>query len=704
MNPAKALAVLLLELALVAAGVRLGAEMAQAVSIIPGWLIHLPLVVFGPADLRIVVLSFVAATALSFLGLRLFAGWDPFATPRRFAAEVYALVAGVVAAAMYQFLLTNINFSPELLLDASLFSFILLLAAYAVVRSLRGDPLLQAVFAPIGKLFALLRSPWAWVVLAFATTPIIAGRMFTTDRDFANAVTRLRVAANSSRDLPYALVNGLGTTNFLTPIMVQFAPNDPATIYVLERNGGFYRADYPSGAGKRLLVDLSAKLGYVEMENGALGFDLHPEFGQAGSPSRGFVYIYYTAYAKDKQTNYLTRFDLSVADPAASRLDLIVQERGNDGYHNGGSVEFGPDGFLYLAVGEASAEACHQRIDCNLYGGILRIDVDNRGGAVSRPIAQQPQRGRTAHYSIPSDNPFVEQAGALAEFYALGLRNPFRISFDSATGALWAGEVGSTEWEEVNRIVRGGNYQYPYIEGRTVQQGKPRPQPLVGREQTPVYTYKHTALLRSVIGGIVYRGSVYPDLDGKYLFLDNYSGELMTLPADAQMVDQVDIVARTPDVAQRGPTAVVQAPDGAVLVPVMGDNDKPTGIVARLVPKGDARAVALADTAKAPRVAALVTAEQERSLYNVNCARCHGAGGLGDGPDSAELGAHVPNFTDARFHKWRSDAELHAAIAEGGEAVGASAMMPPWTGVLRPEEIDAMVRYVRGFNGKAAAN
>lgn len=704
------IAALALELGMVAGAVFAGARLASELRIIPKALIQLPTIRFGAEDVRVVMISTLVACLVAFLAARAIAGSDPFRSGRRVAIEIYALVTGIVAASLYQFFLTAVNFSPELLLQMTLIGIALFLIAFLIfgpgALSLPGR-----LGDAIGSLFGLLRRPAAWLVILFALTPILVGRQFAADRDFANWVTRLRVNANVSTDQPFVMVNGLGRTTFTTPIMVQFAQSDPKTAYVLTRGGQFWRADYPSGANARMLFDISAKVGYVEMENGALGFDLHPEFGKAGSPNAGFVYVYYTEYREDGQTNHLTRYDLLQPTPEARRASatsLIAQGRNNDGYHNAGMVKFGPDGMLYLAMGESSSPECHQKIDCALYGGILRIDVDNRGGTISRPIARQPKDGKTQNYMIPLDNPYAGRADALGEFWAHGLRNPFRFAFDPANGQMIAGEVGSTVWEEVNRIEKGGNYQYPYLEGFTAQRRYPKPPAVEGAEKPPILTYKHTAFLRSVIGGSVYRAERYPELKGKYLFGDNYSGEIMAIPADAVRAEKWDVVARSRDVAQRGLTAIVVAPDGQVLVPVMGDNDKPTGIIGRLARAGSEAAEKAAE--QAPRIAAAsgagagaggammaVSLTQAKSLYNVNCARCHGADGMGNGPDSEDLGSYVPNFHDPNFHKWRTDEEIVAALNGGGEAVGRSAMMPPWKDVLAPAEIEGIKNYVRSF-------
>ena len=346
---------------------------------------------------------------------------------------------------------------------------------------------------------------------------------------------------------------------------------------------------------------------------------------------------------------------------------------------------------------------CHQRLDCALAGGILRLDVDQRGGTISRPIQRQPKRGQTANYFVPLDNPYANDPASLGEFWAHGLRNPFRISFDPAGGQLWAGEVGSTTWEEVNRVGRGTNHQFPFVEGRTTQPNYPRPATVTGPETPPTLTYRHTAYLRSVIGGAVYRGSKFADLSGQYLFGDNYSGEIMAIPADSRRTDRWTVVARAQDVAQRGLTSFTVAPDGEVLVTVMGDNDKPTGTLSKLVLSDSdaAKAQTAANRTRASQPKPAITVAQAQSLYAVNCARCHGITGKADGPDSKALGEYVPDLTNPNFQAYFSDAAIIQVIAKGGEGIGRSPMMPPWEGVLTPAEIVAMKDHVRRM-GKTA--
>jgi len=714
-------AVFALELLIVVAAVFGGAHFAHSVRVIPKSVIHLPVIGFGPDDVRVVLKSYLIACGLAFLAARLIAGWGVFARPdngaRRVAIEVYALVTGIVAASLYMFFLTPVNFSPELLLQSTLVALALFLLAFLVFGQHGGIGARARGF--FANLFGLLKRPAAVLVLLFALTPVIIGNKFATDRNFANWVTKLRINANVSQDRPFTLVNALGQAKFTTPIMVQFARHDPHTLYVLTRDGELWRADYPSGGHSQMLMNIADRVAYVEMENGALGFDLHPEFGVSGSKNAGFAYIYYTENHKDatdaffrkNQIDHLTRFDLSLPTPQAreaSALPLIDQGRQNDGYHNAGMVAFGPDNMLYLSLGEMSMEDCHQRLDCSLVGGILRLDVDNRGGAVSRPILRQPLRGHTANYMIPLDNPYANRgAAALGEYYAHGLRNPFRFAFDPKDHSIWAGEVGSTTWEEVDHILPGHNYQFPYIEGFTDQPLYPKPAHIDGIEAPPVLTYHHTAFMRSVIGGTVYRAAKYPLLQGKYIFGDNYSGEIMTIPTDRARVDKWDVVARASDVAQRGLTAMVVAPDGEVLVPVMGAMDAAGGMVAKLVPSGSAAGKAAnaaiaanaAAEARAPIVAISLT--QAKSVYNTNCARCHGENGKGNAEVAQQLGDYIPNFTDPNFHKYFTDAHILAVLHGGGGAIGRSTAMPPWDGVLKEGEIVGVKNYVRTFNSAA---
>src|SRR5690606_24436066 len=138
-----------------------------------------------------------------------------------------------------------------------------------------------------------------------------------------------------------------------------------------------------------------------------------------------------------------------------SSENILIEQVDQNVWHQGGSLFFHPqDGFLYFAVGDEGGSNCRlmncQRIDKDLFSGVLRIDVDQRGGDISHPILTQPVTGVTGHYYIPNDNPFVGEPGVLEEFYALGLRSPHRMTYDAVDDIVWIGEVGQNQREELN--------------------------------------------------------------------------------------------------------------------------------------------------------------------------------------------------------------------------------------------------------------
>jgi glucose/arabinose dehydrogenase len=187
--------------------------------------------------------------------------------------------------------------------------------------------------------------------------------------------------------------------------------------------------------------------------------------------------------------------------------------------HNGGSIEFGPDGYLYVAFGDGGARndplAAGQ--DRNkLLGSIIRIDVDHHADG--------------KNYAIPADNPFVNTPGARPEIYAYGMRNPWRIAFDKQTGRLWCGDVGQELWEEVNIIRKGGNYGWSDREGTHPFGNRPARDD-VSAPIGPIWEYDHT-IGKSITGGRVYRSKRLPELYGKYIYADYVSGSIWALTYD----------------------------------------------------------------------------------------------------------------------------------------------------------------------------
>ena len=215
-------------------------------------------------------------------------------------------------------------------------------------------------------------------------------------------------------------------------------------------------------------------------------------------------------------------------------------------WHNGGDMFFGPDSFLYIGVGDEGdlGEPYNnaQKINNGLFSGVLRIDV-NQNPSLSHAVRRQPQEGATKTslpsgwpatytqgYFIPNDNPWVNPSGTvLEEFYAMGLRNPYRMTFDASSGKALIGDVGQEAAEEIDVLEKGANYQWSYLEG-TVAGPKAKPTVVLGKETPPIYSYPHASSGSCVIGGYVYRGSKLPgNLVGKYIFGDFVTGQIWSL-------------------------------------------------------------------------------------------------------------------------------------------------------------------------------
>lgn len=354
----------------------------------------------------------------------------------------------------------------------------------------------------------------------------------------------------------WSAVSAFPNLVFPDPIGFVQAPGS-SQFYVYCRGGQIYFFDNNPGTSTRtLFLDISARTqGWDDC--GLLGLAFHPQFGQPGSPNRGYFYVFYqyspnptAGPGRPPRTtpsyNRLARFTVpdgaSVADPSSELV--LIDQYDEDVWHNGGSMFFNPDdGFLYLSLGdEGGLDAQYgntQLINKALFSGVLRIDVD-QDPARSHPIRRQPltegtqPSSRTANYSIPNDNPFLDPGGGvLEEFYCLGLRSPHRMSYDPLTRQIWLGDVGSTVREEINLIEKGGNYQWGYKEG-TLAGPIPRPATVIGVEKPPLFEYARNAGDVTVIGGYVYRGTAYAaELGGKYVFGDNGSGRIWALTTNA---------------------------------------------------------------------------------------------------------------------------------------------------------------------------
>ena len=288
------------------------------------------------------------------------------------------------------------------------------------------------------------------------------------------------------------------------------APGDDANFYAVRKSGLLQRfANQATVSTASTVLNLSARV-LDSGESGLLGFAFHPQYA-----SNGGVYVYYTGGSP--LTSTLSRIvrrpdgSLNAADEAV--LLTVPQPYAN---HNGGQLSFGPDGFLYLALGDGGSGGDPHGNGQNtqtLLGKILRIDINRVDEIRAKP------------YAIPADNPFANGSAGKPEIYAWGLRNPWRFSFDRVTGALWAADVGQNQYEEINRIERGGNYGWVTMEGMHCYNASSCNQTGL---TLPVFEYNHSDGC-SVTGGYVYRGSALPALQARYLFSDYCSAKVWSL-------------------------------------------------------------------------------------------------------------------------------------------------------------------------------
>lgn len=327
--------------------------------------------------------------------------------------------------------------------------------------------------------------------------------------------------------------------------------------FALERPGRVVQLE--GGKAREVLEFKSAVA--MESEAGALGMALHPRFGD-GSGAKPYVYIWYNASGAPNNKQRLSRFTWNAGRKAFDRGSelVLVEEEEVNFEHNAGRVAFGRDGFLYFGNGDDLDTQNHQRLDRALFAGIFRIDVDSRGGTISHPPPRQPEGGYSTGYYIPNDNPFVGRDGALEEFFALGFRNPFGFSFDRETGALWVGDVGDTWREEVDQVVSGGNYGWPFREGDVVRSASVLE---IGTAHDPTYVYTHAEMgdLTAIIGGFVYRGKELPELVGKYIYSDWPSCRVWALDVSTGAATRTTLVDNQWD---RVPMAIAEDNDGEI--------------------------------------------------------------------------------------------------------------------------------------------
>jgi len=298
------------------------------------------------------------------------------------------------------------------------------------------------------------------------------------------------------------------TTGLKSPLFVTHAGDGSGQLFVVEQ-GGLVRVINGGRLQEAPFLDLRDRIWTKGNEQGLLGLAFHPDHRANG---RLFVNYNRREDGATVVAEYTRRGRGMEVSAETERVLMVVPQPYLN--HNGGMVGFGPDGFLYIGRGDGGSKGDPQNRAQNPHewlGKILRIDVDR-----ARP------------YAIPPDNPYAS-GGGRPEIFALGIRNPWRFSFDRETGMLWLADVGQYKWEEIDLVVAGGNYGWRIMEGTHCYNPEEGCSP--DGLTFPIAEYGHEQGRCSITGGYVYRGRSAPALRGLYVFGDYCSGELFALSA-----------------------------------------------------------------------------------------------------------------------------------------------------------------------------
>jgi uncharacterized repeat protein (TIGR03806 family) len=359
-------------------------------------------------------------------------------------------------------------------------------------------------------------------------------------------------------------------------------PEETNRLFILERAGRVVVVTNLAAPTRSVFLDISSTV-ITPSECGLLGMAFHP-----GYATNRFFYLFYslnTATAAGTGLHQrVARFQTSNENPnaaLASSVTPLLDQFDQADNHNGGDIHFGPDGYLYVSLGDEGGGNDQfnnsQSITKDFHSGILRLDVDKK----PENLPPNPHPASTTNYFVPLDNPFVgatnfngnpvNPAQVRTEFWAVGLRNPWRMSFDPANGDLYCGDVGQGAREEVNLIVRGGNYGWAFREGTIAG---PKTATPGFRSISPIHEYQHCSNCsatpqagNSITGGVMYRGNRMGQLFGKYIFSDYISGHVWALAPNGTNVVPKEYLLTENSIAAFG----VDPRNGDILVADLGD-------------------------------------------------------------------------------------------------------------------------------------
>jgi len=418
-----------------------------------------------------------------------------------------------------------------------------------------------AIWKTIGSLATPLL--WAQVALSIEVAPPIAPVSAESLEGLPGAMPP--PTPQSTMDGVVLRQLGGADFNFDSPSTLTRVPGSPGWMVVGMQRGEFWCV-HPATGEKRLFLDLRERLrGVILFEEGVHGIIFHPQF-----IANGLFYVNYSRL--DPRRSVLSEMSVRPgytkrgpveADPTTERTLLVLEQPLAE--HWGGSMAFGPDdGYLYYGIGDGGIRDDPYRLAQNpwsLHGKMLRLDVNQRS------------EGRA--YGIPKDNPFVHEQTWRPEIWALGLRNPWGLHFDTKTKVLWCADVGQDFWEEINVLEAGGNYGWSDRDGYwplPAHEGAPA----FNKDQKPAYIEPVHAYSRlrgeglCIIGGYVYRGKKIPKLEGMYLFADWALGRIWALETKlaggTYVAQHRHLLYERPEGDSVNPTVLVPDFDGEPLV------------------------------------------------------------------------------------------------------------------------------------------
>lgn len=317
---------------------------------------------------------------------------------------------------------------------------------------------------------------------------------------------------NQPKVNPVAFANG-----FVRPVDISSAGD--SRLFITEQSGRIFIVDSMGNTLPNPFLDIRSKVKSSGNEQGLLGLSFHPNYAQNG--------YFYVNYTKNNDSTVVARYSVNAANPNLANpnsefiLMTVYQPFSN---HNAGDLAFGPDGFLYIGMGDggwANDPGNRAQNGMEILGKMLRIDVDTTQGNLN--------------YGIPPSNPFVQNANVRSEIWALGLRNPWRFSFDSKTGDFWIADVGQDDWEEIDfqpaTSTGGENYGWRCYEGNAAFNTSGCGP--MNNYTFPIHEYANSSIIGcSITGGFVYRGGLFELMIGHYVYADFCSGNIWSIHQD----------------------------------------------------------------------------------------------------------------------------------------------------------------------------